>query len=340
MDGQTRSPLKESELSQRVMNSDKVNVEDKWFEEGTLEDSPNDADCDNEYSLPFSKELHDFLVLPITEISVALLVLASCFLVAVETLTVERTYFLIEDTISCIFIAEYFARWYSRGLKPRYLLRWAMIIDFIAILPFGLQLTTGQLGPSGLYTDYTFLRLLRILRLQRFLRNPASFERLIGSVLPVKIQVREFDLQLFRIFDQIFTLLFITSGLIYNAENAANDKFSDFFSAFYFTVITVTTVGFGDIVPITPAGRAITAAAILVGISLIPYQLSNLARIVLEEQSGLKEEKAVQTSMRERQEFVQLTCVECGECLHAKRAKFCLGCGVKLPDGSEEQQYM
>lgn len=103
---------------------------------------------------------------------------------------------------------------------------------------------------------------------------------------PGSVEVTEFELQITRIFSQIFTILFITSGLIYNAERAVNPSFGDFFSSFYFSIITLTTVGFGDITPVTPYGKAITSASILVGIALIPYQLSALARIVLDKEAN------------------------------------------------------
>ena len=73
----------------------------------------------------------------------------------------------------------------------------------------------------------------------------------MGAVLPFQVRVTDLTLQIVRIVSQIFTLVFITSGLIYNAERALNPNLRDFFSAFYFSIITLTTTGYGDIVPIT-----------------------------------------------------------------------------------------
>lgn len=89
------------------------------------------------------------------------------------------------------FIIEYLLRWYSHDLRPTYLLKWEMMIDLVAFLPFVLQ-QEGFLG-------FTFVRLLRILRLQRFLMDVDTFQRIIKGVIPWKIDVSEFELQARRI---------------------------------------------------------------------------------------------------------------------------------------------
>lgn len=56
--------------------------------------------------MPFSKEIHDFLTLPVVELGITFLVLVSCLLLALETLTVERSYLIAEDAIGAIFVIE------------------------------------------------------------------------------------------------------------------------------------------------------------------------------------------------------------------------------------------
>ena len=59
------------------------------------------------------------------------------------------------------------------------------------------------------------------------------------------------------------------SGLIYAAESGSNTQITDFFDALYFGLTTLTTVGFGDITPVTPVGRLIVSASTVVGIALV-----------------------------------------------------------------------
>ena len=72
-------------------------------------------------------------------------------------------------------------------------------------------------------------------------------------------------------------------GLIYAAESGSNTQITDFFDALYFGLTTLTTVGFGDITPVTPVGRLIVSASTVVGIALVPLQLTGLAETLLKE---------------------------------------------------------
>ena len=126
-------------------------------------------------------------------------------------------------------------------------------------------------------------------------------------------KVDDKQLKFARVFSSLFTLLFISTGLIYNCEvseranerakrvlllaslrssdrsltnenvqKVVNPAFSDFFTTLYFGLCTLTTVGFGDIVPVTFEGRIVVCASILVGIGVIPLQVGDLAASFLE----------------------------------------------------------
>eukprot|EP00978_Attheya_sp_CCMP212_P000509 scaffold1008_cov47-Attheya_sp.AAC.3 len=130
------------------------------------------------------------------------------------------------------------------------------------------------------------LRLLRILRLQRVLVDMetfASFEIALG-LQPT--DVRPYQLQLARVVLSVFTLLSVSTGLIYTAEHTANPTmFPDYFTALYFGLTTLTTVGFGDITPITWEGRLVVSGSILAGVAIIPAQAAALVEALLEYQN-------------------------------------------------------
>ncbi|MDX1745924.1 MAG: potassium channel family protein, partial [Halobacteriales archaeon] len=107
----------------------------------------------------------------------------------------------------------------------------------------------------------------------------------------------------------VLVLLFVTAGLFYSAEHVQNPNVSNFGDAFYFVVVTLSTVGFGDILPVTQAGRWVTVAAILIGIVLIPYQASKIIRTWT-------------TSDK-----IQVTCPNCGLTGHDPDASHCKDCG-------------
>jgi voltage-gated potassium channel len=107
----------------------------------------------------------------------------------------------------------------------------------------------------------------------------------------------------------ILVLLSASAGLFYTAEHGVNPNVDTFGDAFYYTVVTLSTVGFGDIVPMTAAGKWITVASILAAIIVIPRQASKI----------LKE-----WTSREK---VNVTCPECGLEYHDPDASHCKACG-------------
>jgi|EP00979_Chaetoceros_neogracilis_P012372 voltage-gated potassium channel Kch len=108
--------------------------------------------------------------------------------------------------------------------------------------------------------------------------------------------VRPFQLQLARVLLSLFTLLSVSSGLIYTTEHGVNPDIPDYFSALYFGLTTLTTVGFGDIAPVTPQGRLVVCASILAGVAVIPAQAASLLDAILEYQN---EGKLKQSSLAE-----------------------------------------
>ena len=202
----------------------------------------------------------------------------------------------IDTIILSIFAVEYLLRLIAAPNKVKYLFSFYSLIDLIAILP----VLTGV-------TDVSFVRILRwfrILRLLRFIEGKA----LLGNL------DREDSSIITRILFTIFSIIFIYSGLIYQVEHQVNPKdFSTFFDAVYFAVVTMTTVGFGDITPTSQAGKLMTVLMILTGIALIPWQLGDLIKQIAK--SGNK---------------VATVCKSCQLSSHDLDASFCKRCGVKL----------
>ena len=145
------------------------------------------------------------------------------------------------------------------------------------------------------------LLLLRILRLQRVLSDIDTFSRFEMALGLPPESVRPFQLQLARILLSLFTLLSVSSGLIYTTEHGVNPEIPDYFSALYFGLTTLTTVGFGDITPVTPQGRLVVCASILAGVAVIPAQAASLLDAILEYQN---EGKLKQSSLAEAERNV------------------------------------
>ncbi len=204
-------------------------------------------------------------------------------------------YFEFFETFSVIvFTAEYLLRlWtivekakYRRSISGR--LRWMLspiaIIDLLAILPFYLPFV-------GI--DLRFLRILRLFRVFRLLkmaRYSRAFE-LIRNVLKEKKE----DLMVTTVL--IAIILVIVSTLMYHLERDVQpEHFSSISKSLWWGVVTLTTVGYGDVVPITGAGKVLGGIITLLGIGLIALPTGILASGYTEEMVRRKNQKKNETS--------------------------------------------
>lgn len=273
----------------------------------------------------FRMELFNYLSLPSVEVWNSLAVVLCSFLVAVSTLqslppipTSAVTsflhlpsmndidvYHLIDVTLNyfnVVFAVDFFARWYAIGnFKPKYLTNALVVLDiFIVLVPLFL----GAFFPFTVRDTPGIqnLLLLRVLRLRRVLTDITTFKRFEMALGVPPQDIRPFQLQLARVLLSIFTLLSVSTGLIYSAEHNVNPAFPDYFSALYFGITTLTTVGFGDIAPITPNGRLVVCASIFLGVAIIPAQAASLLDAILQFQEDRKQEKGdVNVTMETRQ---------------------------------------
>ncbi|MGD2030308.1 MAG: ion transporter [Desulfobacterales bacterium] len=241
------------------------------------------------------------------DIFIILLNLAICAIFVIETYPVsEATRRLIWNTeiiIVLFFIIEYVARLYGAKNRLKQLVDIYSIVDFIAIVPTLSLLVLPVFGLTANLGFIKVIRAIRVFRIFRFLRFTADRHFFFGSI-PVRL------LNVIRLFLTILMIFFISSGFFFHIENKSNPGVQTFGDAFYFTVVTLTTVGFGDITPLSEAGKWVTVLMILSGIILIPWQVSRLA----------KEWLHIATKK-------EVVCPGCGLRYHDENASHCKSCG-------------
>ena len=243
----------------------------------------------------------------IIDIFIIILNLFICAIIVVETYSVsEATMQLlwkVEIIIVLLFIIEYGARLYAAKNRLKQLVDIYSIIDLIAILPTISMLVFPHFDITFNIGFIKLIRSFRIFRIFRFLRFTADPDFFFGSITMQLLKV-------IRLFLTILIIFFISSGLFFYVESDLNPSVNNFGDAFYFTVVALTTVGFGDIIPRTYAGKWVTILMIFSGIILIPWQVS---RIVKE-----------WVRMATKKEII---CPGCGLRYHDEDASHCKSCG-------------
>ena len=210
--------------------------------------------------------------------------------------TIRTSLGIVDLIILIVFAIEYGLRLWSAENPKKYFFSFFGFIDLIAILPLFLG-----------WTNISFIRVFRWFRILRIVR----FWRMEKKMLGLKT---EDSIIFVRIFLTLFTLIFVYAGLIYQVEHQINsDRLVNFFDAFYFVVVTMTTVGYGDVTPLSEAGRFMTVLMIFTGVLFIPWQLSELIAQVVKTYN-----------------VVERKCNSCGLSRHEPDALFCKQCGSEL----------
>jgi voltage-gated potassium channel len=301
-------------------------------------------------------QMFAYLSQPVIEVRIIGLVLLSCFLQAINTLDnipaeMHQGIDMVDTFFVYIFAIEFFLRWWSAGrFQLRYLAKPLAAIDsVVVILPLilsgllpiyeysvmsgfipGVSLPAWLLSSSSANSALLNLRLLRILKFQRVLTDQNTYMNFEMALGMKQTDVKPYQLQLARVVISIFTLLSVSTGLIYTAENETNPMFSDYFTTLYFGLTTLTTVGFGDITPVTFQGRLVVMASILAGVIIIPAQAASLAEAYLDFQRE-REGKRLNVNKQNKVGF-KPACPKCGAGFQRADASFCWNCGKQLDE--------
>ncbi len=241
----------------------------------------------------------------VIDISIIILNVFVCFLFVAETypifLSMKSIIWRLEIGAVIFFIVEYILRLYGSRERIKHMLSLYSIIDLLAIVPT-LLLVCLPVSFSTL-SFVRIIRVFRVFRVFRFLRFTENTQFFFGNVTMQLLKV-------VRLLLTIFIIFFISSGLFWAVEHEVNDAVHTFGDAFYFTVVALTTVGFGDVVPTSEAGRWVTVLMILSGIILIPWQAGQLIR------------EWIRMSNKR-----MTVCKGCGLTYHDRDASHCKSCG-------------
>ena len=246
-------------------------------------------------------KLFDIVLLIAILTSVAVVMLDSVLYMRLQYGTI---FFYAEWFFTILFTIEYLLRLFSAPNRLRYVFSFFGIVDLLSVLPSYLSLMF--VGVQYLLV----IRILRILRVFRVLKLKAYMQQ--AGFLASALRTSQQKITVF--FLSLVLLVTIFGSVVYVVEGPENG-FTSIPLSIYWAVVTMTTVGYGDMSPKTPLGQAIATMVMITGYSIIAVPTgiftSELARNM-------------------RPQLNPITCPNCGKFGHAVGATFCDRCGHAL----------
>lgn len=260
--------------------------------------------------------LFDLCLIVFIVLSVLVAILDS---VASISAAYHRQLYALEWLFTLLFTFEYALRLYSATSTRRYASSFYGLVDLFTILPTWLSL----LFPGASYLIVIrILRVLRIFRILKLLTYMGEANMLARAMLQSRRKV-------FIFLFSVVLLNVIFGSLMYLVEGPENG-FTSIPAGIYWSVVTITTVGYGDISPHTGLGRFIASLAMITGYSIIAVPTGIFSSELINE---------YQARQREENQNPLQQCGNCGRKGHDRDASFCKQCGGELMTGAMTQAH-
>lgn len=245
-------------------------------------------------------KLFDVILIIIILASLALVILDSVDNISIKY---HSLFVKLEWVVTVFFTIEYVLRIISIKKPRNYIFSFYGIVDFLSTVPLYISLIFVGSGALLSLRALRLLRIFRVFKLVRYSGAGSNVSTALKNSLP-KILIFIYS---------VVIISFISGTVMYLVEGPDNG-FSSIPRGIYWTIVTLTTVGFGDIHPVTPLGQFVATIIMLLGYGIIAVPTG----IVSAEMT--KENLSKNTQV----------CFNCGETEHRNDAEFCHNCGYKL----------
>lgn len=202
----------------------------------------------------------------------------------------------LEFCLAVVFLLEYLSRLDYADDTRKEALSLYSIADLLAILPALLIVFVPIVG------QLAFFRSIQVLRVLRFVRIGLEDESFFNYDL------RSRQVVIAELMILIFVILSLHAGVIYGLESGINESFNNYGDALYYSVVALTTTGFGNDVPVTTAGKMATSVGLVAAVTLIPWL------VVRARETG----------------ELDVECSRCGTVKHYGESNYCWKCGEEL----------
>lgn len=243
------------------------------------------------------------------DIALLWLILMSILIIVLETLPGLSKDYLeyllkIEFIITLLFTLEYIVRISIVRNKFKYMKSFFGIVDLLAILPAYLSIFIEGSQFALILRTFRLLRIFRILNLGKYIGESYS---LLNALKASRYKIIVF-------LEAVLIIVVIVGTLMYLIEGEASG-FNSIPVSVYWAIVTLTTVGFGDITPVTPLGRIVASLLMLLGYGVIAVPTGIVSAELTRNRSGNSKGQ---------------TCPNCRLITENERANYCMNCGLKL----------
>jgi len=250
------------------------------------------------------------------DVALIVTILASVLVVMMDSVAgiqseYDRIFLILEWIFTGLFTIEYILRLVSVKRRLRYATSFFGIVDLLAVLPTYLSLIL----PGMQYL--LVIRILRILRIFRVFKLAVYIGEARTLVRALRASGRKIAIFIFT----VLTLVVVFGSLLYVIEGEANG-FTSIPRSIYWAIVTLTTVGYGDISPQTNLGQAVASVIMIMGYSILAVPTGVVT---------------VELSKIAAQPVIIRKCPGCKADIHDKDARHCKYCGSRLQDSSIHQ---
>jgi len=214
---------------------------------------------------------------------IAFLIIVSTLAIIIETVAgiwdQYKTFFIVlEIFVASIFTIEYIARIATAEKKLSYILSPLGIIDLLAILPsYFLLISPVFTNSFKVLRVFRIIRIIRLLRIIRLIRIFSLTQERKARVKKARASTPWLNLEIYLI--SLMSVVVISASLLYLVEgNVLGSPFYNIPQGLWWAIVTVTTVGYGDLIPITVLGKIVASLTMLAGLALFALLLTVVGR--------------------------------------------------------------
>ncbi|MCQ2162898.1 MAG: ion transporter [Bacteroidales bacterium] len=218
---------------------------------------------------------------------------------------------VLEYVFTVFFTAEYILRIYCSPNPKEYIFSFFGIVDLLAISPMYLGVLIPEIRSAIILRSLRLMRIFRVMKLFNFLTE--------GNILLRSIQASMKKIAVFFLFVVLLviclgTLMFMVEG------NSPGTSFNNVPNSIYWAVVTLTTVGYGDITPVTTLGKFLATTIMLLGYTVLAIPTGIISASMIK--NGQKD--------------INRRCSNCGRSDHDADSKYCKYCGTKFEDDADD----